>query len=124
MRQTEPVGSVFAKKIKDLDEAAFQALYGRWDPPSPAQVAALLAGSGARWWIAGGRAARAGAPPRQHDDTDIAVRLSDLDGLRTHLGRRRPGRQLTADVITLRQLTGQVVLIARWIRPGRRNSRS
>lgn len=89
MRQTDPVGSAFAKKINDLDEAAFQALYGRWDPPSPAQVAALLAGSPAgyrvRWWIAGGRAARAGAPARQHDDTDIAVRLSDLDRLRTQL---------------------------------------
>lgn len=89
MRQTDPVGSAFAKTINDLDEAAFQALYGRWDPPSPAQVAALLAGSPAgcrvRWWIAGGRAARAGAPARQHDDTDIAVRLSDLDRLRTQL---------------------------------------
>lgn len=85
MRQTGPVGSAFAKKVNDLDEAAFQALYGRWDPPPPAQVAGLLAGSGVRWWIAGGRDARAGAPARQHDDTDIAVRLSDLDGLRSHL---------------------------------------
>lgn len=85
MRQTDPVGSAFAKKVNDLDEAAFQALYGRWDPPPPAQVAGLLAGSGVRWWIAGGRAARAGAPARPHDDTDIAVRLSDLDGLRSHL---------------------------------------
>jgi hypothetical protein len=69
------VGSAFAKTINDLDEAAFQALYGPWDPPEPAQVAALLAGSGVRWWIAGGRAARAGAPARRHGDTDIAVRL-------------------------------------------------
>ncbi len=79
------MGSAFAKAINDLDEAAFQALYGRWDPPEPAQVTGLLAGSGVRWWIAGGRAARAGAPPRQHDDTDIGVRLSDLDRLRAQL---------------------------------------
>ncbi len=79
------MGSAFAKTINALDEAAFQALYGHWDPPSPAQVSALLAGYGARWWIAGGRAARAGAAARQHDDTDIAVRLSDLDRLRGHL---------------------------------------
>lgn len=85
VRHTDRVGSAFVKKINDLDEAAFQALYGRWDPPPPAQVAGLLAGSGVRWWIAGGWAARAGAPPRPHDDTDIAVRLSDLDGLRRHL---------------------------------------
>ena len=79
------MGSAFAKAINDLDKAAFQALYGRWDPPEPAQVTGLLAGSGVRWWIAGGRAARAGAPPRQHDDTDIGVRLSDLDRLRAQL---------------------------------------
>jgi hypothetical protein len=79
------VGSVFAKIINDLDEAAFQALYGPWDPPEPAQVTALLAGSGVWWWIAGGRAARAGAAARQHDDTDIAVRLTDLDRLRAQL---------------------------------------
>jgi hypothetical protein len=79
------VGSAFAKIINDLDEAAFQALYGPWDPPEPAQVTALLAGSGVWWWIAGGRAARAGAAARQHDDTDIAVRLTDLDCLRAHL---------------------------------------
>lgn len=85
MRQTNPVGSAFAKQINDLDEAAFQALYGPWDPPEPAQVAALLTGSGVRWWIAGGRAARAGAPARQHDDTDIAVQLSGLGRLRPHL---------------------------------------
>ena len=35
------VGSAFAKTVNDLDEAAFQALYGPWDPPGPAQVAAL-----------------------------------------------------------------------------------
>ena len=79
------MGSAFAKIINDLDEAAFQALYGPWDPPEPAQVMGLLAGSGVRWWIAGGRAARAGAAARQHDDTDIAVRLTDLDRLRAQL---------------------------------------
>jgi hypothetical protein len=79
------VESAFANALNDLDEAAFQALYGQWDPPEPAQVAGLFAGSGVRWWIAGGRAARAGAAPRQHDDTDIAVRLADLGPLRAQL---------------------------------------
>jgi hypothetical protein len=32
-----------------------------------------------------GRAARAGAPPRRHEDTDVAVRADDLDELRETL---------------------------------------
>jgi hypothetical protein len=71
--------------ISELDEESFQALYGRWEPFDPAQVAELLAGSGVRWWIAGGRAARIGAEPRRHEDTDTIVRLDDLGALRAHL---------------------------------------
>lgn len=73
------------KVISELDEESFQALYGRWDPLSPAQVARLLAGSAVRWWIAGGRAARIGAEPRRHEDTDVIVRFADLGALREHL---------------------------------------
>jgi hypothetical protein len=79
------MGSAFAKKINDLDEEAFQALYGRWDPLEPAQVAELFRAPSVRWWIAGGRAARAGAPDRHHEDIDVAVRIDDLDGLRKDL---------------------------------------
>ena len=79
------MGRAFAKKINDLDEEAFQALYGRWDPLEPAQVAELFRAPSARWWIAGGRAARAGAPDRHHEDIDVAVRIDDLDGLRKDL---------------------------------------
>ena len=75
----------FVKAINDLDEEAFQSLYGRWDPLQPAQVAELFSAVQVRWWIAGGRAARAGAPARHHEDTDIAVRIGDLDVLRRHL---------------------------------------
>lgn len=71
--------------MNDLDEETFQALYGRWAPLSPTDVAALLAGSEVRWWIVGGRAARIGAPPRNHDDTDVALRRADLALLRQHL---------------------------------------
>lgn len=62
-----------------------QVLYGRIVPLDPPGVAELLAGAGVRWWIAGGRAARVGAPPRHHDDTDVAVDLDDLPALRRHL---------------------------------------
>jgi aminoglycoside-2''-adenylyltransferase len=79
------MSSAFAKAINDLDEESFQALYGRWDALEPAQVAELFRASSVRWWIAGGRAARIGAPVRHHEDTDVAVRLDDLDELRNHL---------------------------------------
>ena len=79
------MGSAFVKKINDLDEEAFQALYGRWDPLEPAQVAELFRAPSVRWWIAGGRAARAGAPDRHHEDIDVAIRIDDLDGLRKDL---------------------------------------
>jgi hypothetical protein len=78
-------GGAFAKAINGLDEETFQALYGRWDPLDPAQVAELFCASSVRWWIAGGRAARAGSPPRHHDDTDVAVRINDLGDLRSDL---------------------------------------
>lgn len=66
-------------------EAELQTIYGRIEPLDPAGVAELLAGSGVRWWIAGGRAARVGAPPRHHDDTDVVVDLDDLSSLRRQL---------------------------------------
>jgi hypothetical protein len=72
----------FSQAVNDLDEDHFQLLYGRWEPLEPAAVASLLTGSGVRWYIAGGRAARIGAPPRRHEDTDVVVRMADLDGLR------------------------------------------
>jgi len=77
--------SALAKAVNALDEEAFQALYGRWAPMEPAEVADLFGSSSVRWWIAGGRAARVGAPPRHHEDTDVAVRIDDLNELREDL---------------------------------------
>jgi hypothetical protein len=82
MRETGPVSDAFREAIGRLDEDAFQALYGPSDPMTPEEVAELLAGAGARWWIAGGRAARAGAPPRRHEDTDVAILAGDLGAVR------------------------------------------
>jgi hypothetical protein len=67
------------------DEATFQRWYGRWAPLSVSDAGSMLRGCGVRWWIVGGRAARVGAPPRDHEDTDIAVRLVDLPALRAQL---------------------------------------
>ena len=77
--------SAFARAANDLDEETFQALYGQWDPLNPSQVAELFAGSAVRWWVVGGRAARIGAAPRPHEDTDVAVSRNDLDELRDTL---------------------------------------
>lgn len=69
----------------ELDPEQHQLIYGRWAGWLPAQVNDLLADSGVRWWIGGGRAARVGATPREHEDTDVVVRLADLPKLREHL---------------------------------------
>lgn len=76
------MNDAFAEATNKLDEESFQALYGPWDPLAPEQVAELLSASGVRWWIAGGRAARAGAPPRRHEDTDVTVLAADLEETR------------------------------------------
>jgi hypothetical protein len=82
MSQTAQMPRDFTQAINELDEESFQLLYGGCDPLLPAEVAELLAGTGVRWYVAGGRAARVGAAPRHHDDTDIVVRLDDLAALR------------------------------------------
>jgi hypothetical protein len=76
------VTDAFTAALSEFDEEAFQLLYGRWDALEPAQVADLFSGTSIRWYIAGGRAARVGAPARHHDDTDVAVIADDLDLLR------------------------------------------
>ena len=86
MRDTDGVSDAFAAAINNLDEDAFQLLYGSWDPLEPRQIAALLSPSSVRWWIGGGRAARVGAPARHHEDTDVVVRAGDLDELQKALG--------------------------------------
>jgi hypothetical protein len=71
--------------VNALEKDALQSLYGRWDPLEPAEVAALLAEADVHWYIAGGRAARVGACPRSHDDTDVIIRVGDVENLRAVL---------------------------------------
>lgn len=72
----------------DFDEESFQAWYGPIQGLAPAAVADLFAGSGIRWAVAGGRAARVGARvSRHHEDTDIEVPVCQLALLREHLSR-------------------------------------
>ena len=66
-----------------MDEQEFQALYGRWQPFTPAEVRGLLARAPFRWWLAGGWALElAGAPPRRHEDIDVGVSFDDLEAVR------------------------------------------
>lgn len=70
----------------DAEAAEFQRLYGRWQAMQPDEVASLLQGCGFRWWIAGGWAMEAaGAAPRSHGDTDLAVLKRDLAEVREWL---------------------------------------
>jgi hypothetical protein len=72
----------FREAVVHLDDEEFQGLYGPWSAMTPAEVAAELAGCTSPWWVAGGRAARAGAEPRRHEDTDVVVLARDLDAVR------------------------------------------
>ncbi len=88
--------------------------WGPWDPMTPPELAEVLRGLGASWWIAGGFALEAfvGRPWREHDDIDAAVRRDDQHLLRQALadwdvhvadppGHLRPwrlGEQLEASV--------------------------
>jgi hypothetical protein len=79
------VPSPFTEVLSKLDAEAFQSLYGRWDPLTTDAVARLLAPTTVRWYVAGGRAARAGAAARRHEDTDVVVSMDDLAELRSAL---------------------------------------
>ncbi len=70
-----------------MNQQTAREVYGRWLSWEPRGVAGLLEGSAVRWWIAGGRAARVGAPPRRHTDTDVGILAVDLPALRHHLRR-------------------------------------
>jgi hypothetical protein len=73
----------FHERVQRLTHEELFERYGPWQSMPPAEVAAELAGCGVRWWIAGGRAARAGASAsRAHDDTDVAVLAADVEGVR------------------------------------------
>jgi hypothetical protein len=82
MSQTQGMDDGFLDAVGRMSEDEFLWRYGPWDPMAPAEVAAELAGCAVPWWIAGGRAARAGAAERRHDDTDVAVLARDVDAIR------------------------------------------
>ena len=67
---------------EQAEEDAFQALYGRWAPLTPAELAVELAGFDRPWWVVGGWAIEAATGyRREHEDTDISLLSSDVEEL-------------------------------------------
>ncbi|HEX3334139.1 MAG TPA: hypothetical protein VHS57_07345 [Acidimicrobiales bacterium] len=60
---------------------------GPWEPLTPAAVRTVLAGSGVRWWIAGGWSLDllVGRQTRRHADIDVIVLRADAPVVRAHL---------------------------------------
>jgi hypothetical protein len=68
------------------EDAEFYRWYGPWASYTPAQVAVLLAGMSARWWVIGGWTIEAfTGRSREHEDVDVAVARDDLPALLDHL---------------------------------------
>ena len=59
---------------------------GSWEPLTPALVCGLFAGSGVRWWIAGGWSLDllVGRQTRRHADIDVTVLRADASAVRAH----------------------------------------
>lgn len=73
----------------DDEDRAFYAVYGAWDPLTPAEVAELMAGFEPPWWIVGGHAIEAATGiARPHEDIDLVVFSRDFAALRAQLGGR------------------------------------
>lgn len=61
------------------EDRDFYRWYGAWAPLTPPEVAKLLDGLEARWWIVGGWAVDAfTGVPRDHEDIDVAFFREDL----------------------------------------------
>ncbi len=72
--------------VAELDDEAFERLYGPLARLRPAEAAELLAGLTAPWWIVGGLAIEAfTCQPRDHEDLDVSVLASDVPTMIGHL---------------------------------------
>lgn len=71
------------------EDRDFYRWYGAWAPLTPPEVARLLDGLAAPWWIVGGWAVDAfTGVPREHEDIDVAFFREDLPAI---LDRLSPG---------------------------------
>jgi hypothetical protein len=64
---------------QDPEERAFQRLYGRWVPLSPAEFAREIAGFDRPWWVVGGWAVEVATGfQRPHEDLDVSLLACDV----------------------------------------------
>ena len=64
------------------EDRDFYRWYGAWAPLTPAEVARVLDGLHAPWWIVGGWAVDAfTCVPREHEDVDVAFFRADLPAI-------------------------------------------
>jgi len=71
------------------EELAFERLYGPWRALTPAELAELMDGMKAPWWLAGGHAIEAfTGVSRPHEDADMGFFGRDLPELRRHFDGR------------------------------------
>ena len=78
------------EQLWDADETrAIERLYGPWRSLTPAEVAELMDGFQAPWWLAGGHAIEAfTAVSRPHADADMGFFGRDIPELRRHFEGR------------------------------------
>jgi hypothetical protein len=75
-----------SERIPAVDNAEFFRWYGPWIQPLPSDVAQIMAGMPAPWWIVGGWAIEVfTGQSREHEDIDIAIFRDDLPLLLEHL---------------------------------------
>ena len=75
-----------AVRDESQEDRDFYRWYGPWAPLTPGEVASLLEGLGATWWIVGGWAVDAFTGiPREHEDVDVAFLRADLTVVLEHL---------------------------------------
>jgi hypothetical protein len=69
-----------------VDDAEFFRWYGPWTQLLPSEIAQLLAGMAAPWWIVGGWAIEVfTGQSREHEDIDVAIFRGDLPIVLGHL---------------------------------------
>lgn len=95
------------EELWDPAEAQYwERLYGPWRSLTPGEVADLMEGFRAPWWLVGGHAIEAfTGVPRRHEDADLGLFGRDIPELRRHFAGRY--HLWSVDSGTLRPLTDQ-----------------
>ena len=79
------MGDELRLRLEGLSDDEFERLFGAFRPMAPAEVAGLLDGLGAPWWVAGGWAIEAfTGVHRHHADLDVSILARDIPVLVEH----------------------------------------